>query len=155
MIKDTIKTILKTFLTNAGIILVGSSIAYRFGINIKQKEVLFFVLLILIILSISEILTSNILSFVKKNNTDDIDERIIDMLKEIDLKQEEAYTLSYIIWYAIIASILIFVTIPNFIMLGLSIMLIINSVYILIILAIVHLFEGLIKKNTKFNKEEK
>ena len=66
MIKDTIKTILKTFLTNAGIILVGSSIAYRFGINIKQKEVLFFVLLILIILSISEILTSNILSFVKK-----------------------------------------------------------------------------------------
>ena len=91
----------------------------------------------------------------KKNNTDDIDERIIDMLKEIDLKQEEAYTLSYIIWYAIIASILIFVTIPNFIMLGLSIMLIINSVYILIILAIVHLFEGLIKKNTKFNKEEK
>ena len=154
MIKDTIKIILKVFLIDVTIILVGSSIAYRFGIDIKQKEVLFFTLLILIILSVLEILISNILIFIK-NNTDNIDEYIIGKLKEIDFKKEEIYFLSDIIWYVIIASILIFVNIPNFVMLGLLIMLIANSVYVLIFATIVYLFQDLIKKNAKFNKEEK
>ena len=148
MIKDTIKTILKAFLIDAGIILVGSSIAYRFGIDIKQKEVLFFTLFILIMLSILEILVSNILIFIKKNNTD-IDERIINMLKEIDFKKEEIYIILDIIWYMVIASILIFVTIPNFIMLGLLMMLIANSVSISILLVTVYLFQHLIKENAK------
>jgi hypothetical protein len=148
MIKDTIKTILKAFLIDAGIILVGSSIAYRFGIDIKQKEVLFFTLFILIMLSILEILVSNILIFIKKNNTD-IDERIINMLKEIDFKKEEIYIILDIIWYMVIVSILIFVTIPNFIMLGLLMMLIANSVSISILLVTVYLFQHLIKENAK------
>lgn len=148
MIKDTIKTILKAFLIDAGIILVGSSIAYRFGVDIKQKEVLFFTLFILIMLSILEILVSNILIFIKKNNTD-IDERIINMLKEIDFKKEEIYIILDIIWYMVIASILIFVTIPNFIMLGLLMMLIANSVSISILLVTVYLFQHLIKENAK------
>lgn len=148
MIKDTIKTILKAFLIDAGIILVGSSIAYRFGVDIKQKEVLFFTLFILIMLSILEKLVSNILIFIKKNNTD-IDERIINMLKEIDFKKEEIYIILDIIWYMVIASILIFVTIPNFIMLGLLMMLIANSVSISILLVTVYLFQHLIKENAK------
>ena len=99
-------------------------------------------------LSILEILISNTLLFIK-NNSDNINEHIIDKLKEIDFKKEEIYIIFDIIWYIAISSILIFVNIPNFVMLGLLIMLIVNSISISIFLVTVYLFQHLIKENAK------